>query len=334
MHSRPVVRAAASGLSLVELLIAMLLGVFLSVGVVSIYLGCKQNYFYEEQAARLQENGRFAMQLLQRELAMSGFFGGVLAMDAVQPATIAIDCSESGWALAGGGPVQLVNNYDGQSVVVAPDSTAFTCLDTAVIAPLTDLLAIRRTAAEASLRRGVPANGLTPSTIEQWYLRLADDAGARWVKLRAADLLAAGNVGTPRTYWEAIARIFYIRRYSGSDPVREGIPTLCMENLAGNAMTSRCLVEGVENMQIEFGIDTDNDGIANRYKTAPLDAEMERAVTARIYLLLRSIIEIGGYRDTRTYALGQQVVAAKNDGFLRRVFSTTVYLRNRIQPLG
>jgi hypothetical protein len=50
--------------------------------------------------------------------------------------------------------------------------------------------------------------------------------------------------------------------------------------------------------------------------------------------LLRSILEIAGYRDDKTYALGQKEVAARRDGFLRRVFSTTVHLRNRIEPVG
>jgi len=107
-----------------------------------------------------------------------------------------------------------------------------------------------------------------------------------------------------------------------------------MESLAGNAVTSRCLVEGVENMQLEFGIDTDDDGVANQYKVAPTGAEMDQAVTAKIHLLLRSILKIAGYRDDKTYALGQKVVAAQRDGFLRRVFSTTVHLRNRIEPVG
>ena len=159
-NARPCTRGrivAVGGLSLVELLIALLLGVFLSAGVVSAYLGSKQNYFYEEQAARLQENGRYAMQILQRELAMAGFFGGVLAMDAVRPAQVDIDCSDAQWALAGGSPVELVNDYSGQPAPVSSGFTVFTCLDAADIAPFTDVLAVRRTASDASLRRGVPA---------------------------------------------------------------------------------------------------------------------------------------------------------------------------------
>jgi len=322
------------GLSLVELLIAMLLGLFLTSGIVSVYLGSKRNYSYEEQAARIQENGRYAMRLLQRELTMAGFFGGVLSMDAVPPASVGTDCSTTDWALNGLGPVELVNDYSGQSNPVSLSSTLFTCMDGADIVPFTDILAIKRTASEASLRNGVPAAGLTASTGEQWYLRRSNDGGPRWKKLRPIDLFDSVKAGATLTYWEASSKIFYIRKYSDSGKTGDGVPTLCMESLAGNTVTSRCLVEGVENMQLEFGIDTDDDGVANQYKVAPSGDEMDQAVTARIHLLLRSILKITGYRDDKTYALGQKEMAAQRDGYLRRVFSTTVHLRNRIEPIG
>ena len=148
------------------------------------------------------------------------------------------------------------------------------------------------------------------------------------------DLPGADAGSASVSYWEAVSRVFYIRRYSDSSNKKNGVPTLCMENLAGSAVSARCLVEGVENMQLEFGIDTDADGVANRYAAAPGGADMERAVSARIYLLLRSINAIAGYRDLRSYQLGQNMVAARGDGFLRRVFSTTVQLRNRITVAG
>ena len=107
-----------------------------------------------------------------------------------------------------------------------------------------------------------------------------------------------------------------------------------METLAGDAMTSRCLVEGVENMQLEFGIDTDADGVPNQYKSAPTGDEMRHAVAAKIHLILRSISKIPGHQDDKTYTLGQKILTAKHDPYLRRVFSTTVLLRNRIEPVG
>jgi len=325
---------AARGLSLVELLIAMLLGLLLSAGMVSVYLGSKQNYFYEEQLARLQENGRYAMRLLQRELSMAGFFGGVVGMEVVTPVPVGADCGAGDWALDGTHPVELVNDHRGQSVPVSLYATVFSCLDGADIVLFTDLVSIKRTAADPSWRDGLPAADLGRSAVEQWYLRLVDGLEPQWKKLRAIDLSQAATGSGSLSYWEAISRVFYIRRYSDSGDKNNAVPTLCMENLAGSAMTTRCLVEGVENMQLEFGIDTDADGVANRYTVAPGGAEMERAVSARIHLLLRSISAIAGYRDQRSYRLGQRVVAARHDGFLRRVFSTTVQLRNAIKPAG
>ena len=325
---------AERGLSLVELMISMLLGLFLSAGIVSAYLESKRNYFYEEQLARIQENGRYATRILTRELAMAGFFGGVLAMDAVIPGTVGTDCSNTDWALDGLNPVELINNFSGQSVPVSLNFTPFTCLDGGAIQPFTDVLAIKRTMAEASLHRGVPAAGLTHSTGEIWYLRLVDGSDPHWEKLRPVDLFDPEKSDPSLTYWEVSTKIFFIRKYSDSGGAGDGIPTLCMEILAGNSMTSRCLVEGVENMQLEFGIDTDADGVANRYKVAPTGAEMKHAVTAKIHLLLRSINAVTGHRDERTYALGQTILTAKRDAYLRRVFSTTVRLRNRIQPIG
>jgi type IV pilus assembly protein PilW len=107
-----------------------------------------------------------------------------------------------------------------------------------------------------------------------------------------------------------------------------------METLAGDQMTSRCLVEGVEDMQFEFGIDTDADGVPNQYKALPAGDEMRQAVTARIYLLLRSINLLSGYRDEKVYTLGQKTVGARHDAYLRRVFTSTVRIQNRIEPVG
>ena len=86
-------------------------------------------------------------------------------------------------------------------------------------------------------------------------------------------------------------------------------------------------------MQIELGIDSDFDGVANQYKAAPLAAEMENAVAARIYLLLRSLSEIPGNKSTKTYHLGEKTVV-RGDRFMRRLFTTTVQIRNARSMAG
>ena len=321
------------GFSLVELLVSLLLGLLLSAGVIAAYLGAKRNFYYEEQMARMQENGRYAMRLLSRELGMAGYFGGALALQDLVPVAVNADCSDQPWVLDASNPLELVNDYPGQAVPVSQHAIELNCLDSASIVEHTDLVAIKRTAAEASLRRGVPAAGLTASTTNSWYLRREEDEQPEWERLRAIDLLDPAHSLPSLSYWEAITHIIFIRKFSDSGIEGDDVPTLCMETLAGDAMTSRCLVEGVENMQLEFGIDTDADGIPNQYKAAPDAEEIERAVTAKVYLLLRSISEISGHQDDKSYALGRKTLAAKHDSYLRRVMSATVLLRNRNAPV-
>jgi type IV pilus assembly protein PilW len=94
-------------------------------------------------------------------------------------------------------------------------------------------------------------------------------------------------------------------------------------------MESRCLVEGIEDLQFEFGIDSNGDGVPDHYLEAPSQNQLYHAVTVRIHLLIRSIASIPGWVDGKTYLLGRKSLAAREDRYLRRVLSTTVLLRNR-----
>lgn len=327
---------ACRGLSLVELLVATLLGLLLSAGMVSLYLESRRQYFHDEQLARLQENGRYALNLLSRELAMAGFFGGVLNPVEIPPLAVGRDCAAAHWALDGAVDLDIVNDYAQASTasVVTTGGALLTCLDAAAIAASTDALLVKRTAAEASLRAGMASDYLTSSSTPRWYLRLQRDTRPQWRKLSPLTLLAQASEDTESSYWEAVARIFYIRNYSDPDNPADGLSTLCMESLVNDAMTTRCLVEGVENMQLELGIDTDGDGTVNRYTSAVQAAELGLAVSVRVSLLLRSIQPVAGHRDSREYRVGALVLPARHDAFMRRVFTTTVHLRNGIWPIS
>lgn len=322
------------GVTLVELMVSMLLGIVLSGGMVSAYLTAKRSHYYEDQMARIQENGRYAMRLLSRELSMTGFRGGVPLLTAVPPGTVRGDCTDRDWVLDTTNPLELVSNHAGGSAVVTSHHTVLICLDGTSIVPNTDLIALKRTAAQASLRDGIPALNLTVSPTENWYLQVMSGREPTWEKLSANDLLDSSRALRSLSYWKAVTRIFFVRRYSEASQKSAEIPSLCMKTLAGDAMTSRCLVEGVEDMQFEFGIDRDGDGIPNQYTDAPAKIDMLHVVTVRVYLLLRSILPVTGYRDEKVYALGRKLLPARRDAYLRRTFSSTIWLRNRVEPVG
>ena len=165
------------------------------------------------------------------------------------------------------------------------------------------------------------------------YLRL-DQFGGAGALIRGSDLtLADKTAGSGVDAWEYQPQLLFVRPWSSS--VGDGIPTLCTKKITRDAATlkvddAECLVEGVENLQIEYGLDTSSppDYTADYYTASPTPAELEEAVNARIYVLTRSINEVTGYTNDKSYQLGETTVAAANDGHYRRMLQTTVVLRN------
>ena len=326
--------SSCRGLSLVELLVSTALGLLLTAGMAALYLEYKRHYFYDEQLARLQENGRYATRLLSRELAMAGFFAGSLSAAEIPAVAIGRDCNADGWALDASRSLDMVNDYSPPADITTTAGTSLACLEGGTIAAGSDMLAIKRTAALASLENGLIASGLAASRSERWFLRVQADRVPQWHRIKPVELVSLAGSGETAAWWQAVAKIFYVRRYSDPENSSDDLPTLCVEALVSDAMSTRCLVEGVENLQLELGVDSDGDGVANRFLSAPQMAEMQQVVAVRFYLLLRSLAPVTGYRNEKNYRLGEMLVPAREDGFLRRVFSATVSLRNRVRLIS
>ena len=330
-------RLASGGFSLVELMVSLLLGVFLTAGIVSVYLESKANYLVEEESARIQENGRFALDFIKRELTLAGFYAGKLTVGDMASISVTTDCVSSGnWAMDPNFPIEVVNDFDNTGTPTTNRTTVLgNCLTGPEIVDGSDLFSIKRSAGEATLKDGAYIDGTTAPDSDQWYLRVKNYGDIKEFK-QGSDLENT-DVGTDTQadWWEMYTKIFYLRTFSGATSSVDSIPTLCVEQLVGSAMTTDCLVEGVEDMQIEFGIDSDGDGVPNQYKSSVTATEVNTAVTARVYLLLRSINEVTGYLNEKTYKLGENDTATKfDDGYLRRIFTTTVLMRNATLPVG
>ena len=324
---------ATAGLTLIELLISILLGTMLSLTVSTVYLESVRNFMLENEMARLQENGRFSLNLLRRELSQAGFFAGIRVLDRLPPKDISSDCSNIGdWALDMKTPLDLVNNASRTitPTLVTSAGALLDCLDSNDVVSGSDVFAIKRTAGSHTLKNGLYQGG-TKAKPGQWYLRVDNKLdGQLWVNQRSSGFPTAdATANSGVDYWAYFARIFYLRNYSHTKT--DGIPTLCVEALSGGAslgaMRSQCYIEGVEDMQIEFGVDTDFDGSADIFTDAPLERELANLVVARIYLLMRSIVEVPGLAKERTYVLGGKKVSRK-DRFVRRIVSSTVALPN------
>ena len=70
-------RSCQSGLTIVELLIAVFIGLVIVTGVIQVFISSKQTYRVQDNLSRLQENGRFALEVLGNTVRIAGFKGNL-----------------------------------------------------------------------------------------------------------------------------------------------------------------------------------------------------------------------------------------------------------------
>ena len=314
-----------TGLSLIELLVALVISTLVSFGVVNLFLQMRVSGQQDDEIARLQENGRWALRYISRDLSMTGFFGNRISGAGVGSTLVVTDDCDPGWSLDTAQPLEHLDN-----VTAVTATTEYDCLTNGDIEVGTDILAIRRTHDSPHVEDGGAVVGLSSNTV---YLRL-EQFGVQGQLVKGSEFsLSDLTAGSGVDAWEYEVRLFFIRPYA--DTPGDGIPSLCIkrlttDNAAITLDSTECLVEGIENLQVEFGLDLSEprDYTADYYTATPTADELDQAVTAKIYLLARSVSEVPGYTNDKSYQLGDATIAAANDGYYRRMMQTTVVLRN------
>lgn len=228
-----------AGMTLVEIMIALLIGAFLLGGVLQIFANSKKTYRMLEELSRLQENGRFGMDFLSRDIRMAGFWGCMIPAD------------------------EDIAGTEGSSG--APDSIV----------------------------------------IRAAFVRTPTNACGTNVT-KAATVACPQTSDPTNIYADNTSIITYS---INSNALRRS--TNCVSSANAD------IVEGIENMQILYGEDTDPtpDYTANYYVSADNVTDMSKVVSVRITLTARSI-------NGNLTSIG--------DGRLRRDFTTTIAIRNRL----
>jgi type IV pilus assembly protein PilW len=313
-----------AGFTLVEIMITMLLSLVLGIAIVTVFINNSHSFSQDDNVLRMQDDARYALQQVAFDLSMAGHYAELLSpANVVQDASLAIgtDCGPAAvnnWTYlttqpATGESLSLtaVDNATGAQVVAN-----HSCFDGAEILPGTDVVSIKRVAgAESAVFRNGGIYLRTNGTVGLLYR--SPMAGAPTIP-----------VAIPRTEWEYRPSIYYIRQFANTPG--DNIPTLCRKVLAGGGptMTTECIATGIENLQIEYGIDTSSDGNPNAFVSAPTLAQMQSVVSARIFLLARTTDIDTRYANQKTFSLSNSPDYSPADTFHRRVFSTTVAIQN------
>ena len=346
------------GLSLIELLVAMFITTIIFAGVINTFLTTKQSYVFSEQMSYMQENARFAMDSISRDLRLAGYYGGCAVKGSAQAVAITVNNQPNFVGInpvegfeVGGHPAEYSANV--RVAVSSPDS-----------------IIVRYSTSEGNLsvnshvppvvtvnaNHGFDAGKvvvLAEADCSQLAITSAAVAGTNQIThalgnnctsglygdfdctdTSAADLVTAYPANS--TLSEFVAKAYYIGRSSADDTM----PALFVQNLNDTGgLTAEELVPGVEDLQIVYGVDTNpttSDGNINRYvnniTTDTADAGSGwvgwgRVLAVRIQLVVVSRDPVLLTTTSQTPIPGGTTY---DDRFMRQLVTTTVQMRNAV----
>ncbi len=312
------------GFSMVELLIAMMLSLILASGIVALFVNSRHSFRQDDNISRMQDDARHALREIAFDISMAGHYGDLHMPNAVNvdgELSIGVDCGPAGDA---NWMYWTTDPTTGESLSLAAidnatdltATAAHSCFANSELLDGTDVVSIKRVA-------GAQAAAPSAGTV---YLRTNGTVG--FLFNGPAPTAAPVAVVAPSADWRFRPSIYFIREYANAPG--DGVPTLCRKIMdgAGPAMTTECLATGIENLQIEYGIDTSLDGHPNVYVSNPTLTQMQSVVTAHIFLVARTTEIDTRYTNDKTYSVSNAPDFTPDDSFHRRVFSISVSIRN------
>lgn len=317
-----------SGFSLIELMVAITLGLVLVAGLGLLFANSSQSSNELDKSIRQMENGRYAVELLSRDISVAGYYGEVSlkGLTFASPDSCTTALASLGWSNSGSSaPIPLTGLSNTQATVL-------TCLPNlksdsiALVIRRLDTIAIDA----SSIVSGTPyvqTSSCSDSTVDASNIKFIASSTASDFTLHD---LSCASINKVRKF---ITRIYYVA--SCDECGVDTIPTLKRAELVGSQFVVSPLSEGVERIAFDYGFDTNGDGVPDTFRvglsgvSGSPDNDWSNVVGVRLYVLSRTTESTGGYTDSKSYLLGLAgKVGPFNDDIKRRAYSTTVRINN------
>jgi len=365
------VQSSEAGITLVELLVAMAIGVILAGGIFQVFVGSSDSYQMTTQLSRVQENGRFAMQILRQDVRGAGYLGCTQDVanffstlnDGTEAQAFIFDYRNAIFGFSGINvdeykwrdnenelDLAALNNKTGLNIQV-------TAAEDQRPLPGSDIIIVRGVESDEDLYLGekmpdtsavLRISGKSSRLKKEGgdFLFVTDCQGAtlfQSTEYMESSLKIQHNPGNSvspgnkdkylgHPYSQGSEFLFAKMAIYYVRNNQQGQPSLYMKRNLEPAIE---IVEGVEMMKVRYGEDTNNDGTVDVYVDAGNVDDWANVRSVHIGLLLRTVGEMGrGPFDNQTYDVsgdGNADFGPAGDRRLRLVMSGNVGLRNRLR---
>lgn len=325
------------GLSLIELMISITIGLIILAALTTTFVNQSRIRAELDKTGRLIDNGRYALEVLGENVRLAGFYGeldpGNISVPNPADTTPPDPCTTVAASISPVLPLHL------QGYSNATSATKPSCVPSVLDG--TDILVVRRaetnsiavTAVSGTVQPYLQAS-LCQYDTESYKI---ENAVANFT-LRKKNCTNTGG-GSVADLWRMLTHIYYI---DSNNVAGDGIPTLKRYEISttgtpgapGN-WTTTPLVEGVQNMQIDYGLDSlpagAQDGVVDSWTdcSACTNQDWADVIAVRIHLLVRNLETTSGFTDDKTYVLGSAgTFGPFSNGYKRRVYNQFIRIIN------
>lgn len=333
---------------MIEFMIAMTIGLFMLSGLSFLMAQTSQSRRELESTSRQIESARYSLERIGEEIRLAGFFGDYSSLAQAGatgfPASVPSNpCTTTLATITSDLPV-LVQGYDG-----AVSSPLSGCIANADYKAGTDILVVRRALTQTTALASLAANTIyhQGAALEQVLGTSANTSVFTLTRL-SGNGATNGTATTAADIRRLVVRIFYVSPCNvpasgtsctgGADDGGTPIPTLKMLDLGAGASAPAfnvvALAEGVEQVQFDYGIDSDSDGAPNSFTTCGsatpcAAADWGNVVAIRVSVLARNTDLTAGYVNDKTFNMGMAgMVGPFNDNYRRHAYSSIVRVIN------
>lgn len=356
------------GFTIIELMVAITISALILGVLTQVYIGARASYRMSEALSRMQENGRYAMDFLARDIRLAGYMGCVSTGTAINNMANPI----TGWSpLASGPPITLraIEGYEASAVSPSTisGSTAVKT-DAVLIQYLSPGSAKLINPSPTNANVQINGNSLN---FQQYEILVVTDCAfadifkvtntpgnSGTVTLSHSNANNTGNntskeYGSNAEVMRMQSNVYFIQTNAGVPSLMRrrlgffttGDANQSCTNAASGTSQGLCveeIAEGVEDLQLLYGVDTNADLSADKFiiASAVTTAEWPKVVSVRVNLLVRSV-ETNVSPEANTTAPISQIPLFNNDSTytattltatpraFRRVYTDTIVLRNR-----
>lgn len=320
-----------SGFTIVELLVSIAVGLLLIAGLTTIFVNSSRSRDEVDKTNQQIESGRYAMQVLIDEFRLTGFWAGFdlaqagLTTPSSKPDPCATDITTLTTAL----PLHI-QGYD--------NGATLSCLSD--VKDNTDIVVVRHasTCVSGSTNCAYVSGAayfqasLCNSSSELGSASVSDQYR---LDTTVANLNRTNkDCSTLADMRQYVTRIYFI---ANNDVSGDGIPTLKRAELGAGSFSIVPIAEGIENLQLEYGIDTNSDGVPDVYTANPdtynscsgagCMTNWVNTMSVKVNMLARNTTVSSNYTDTKTYYLG-----LKSDGTNNSVGPFSDYYKRHVYP--